>query len=78
MASRPPDRFDGTFVAHDADGRLYTIHRWTKYERAGGRWVPGRVVLETDAGEVVYDRRAGRYEIADTGIIVSADTTSAP
>ena len=73
----------GQFIATDENGRRYTILIFTNVIKAGtlenpSMEVEGMEELKTFEGMAVNRLEKGKYQIAQTGIIVQSDSADAP
>jgi hypothetical protein len=73
----------GQFIATDENGRRYTILIFTNVVKAGTLENPsmegeGMEELKTFEGMAVNRLEKGKYQIAQTGIIVQSDLPDAP
>ena len=74
----------GQFIATDENGRRYTILIFTNVIKAGTlenpsmEEVEGMEELKTFEGMAVNRLEKGKYQIAQTGIIVQSDSPDAP
>jgi hypothetical protein len=73
----------GQFIATDENGRRYTILIFTNVVKAGtlenpSMEVEGMEELKTFEGMAVNRLEKGKYQIAQTGIIVRSDSPNAP
>jgi len=73
----------GQFIATDENGRRYTILIFTNVIKAGTLENPsmeeeGETELRTFEGMAVNRLEKGKYQIAQTGIIVQSDSPDAP
>jgi hypothetical protein len=73
----------GQFIATDENGRRYTILIYTNLVKAGtvenpSMEVEGMEELKTFEGVAVNRLEKGKYQIAQTGIIVRSDSPNAP
>ena len=76
-------RMIGQFIATDENGRRYTISIFTNLVKAGtlenpSMEVEGMEELKTFEGMAVNRLEKGKYQIAQTGIIVQSDSPDAP
>ena len=73
----------GQFIATDENGRRYTIVIFTNVVKAGtlenpSMEVEGMEELKTFEGMAVNRLEKGKYQIAQTGIIIQSDSPDAP
>ncbi len=72
----------GSFIAVDADGNQYTIHKFKKSQKvSSGEMIPvGTWILKTDDGRLVSYKGKGQYEILTNGlsIPISSSDPDAP
>ena len=73
----------GQFIATDENGRRYTILIYTNIIKAGkvenpSGGIEGETELRTFEGMAVNRLEKGKYQIAQTGIIVQSDSPDAP
>ena len=73
----------GQFIATDENGRRYTILIYTNIKKAGtvenpSVEVEGMEELKTYEGMSVNRLEKGKYQIAQTGIIIWSDLPDAP
>ncbi len=73
----------GQFIATDENGRRYTILIYTNVIKAGtlenpSMEVEGMEELKTFEGMAVNRLEKGKYQIAQTGIIIQSDSPDAP
>ncbi len=73
----------GQFIATDENGRRYTILIYTNVAKAGtlenpSMEVEGMEELKTFEGMAVNRLEKGKYQIAQTGIIIRSDSPNAP
>ena len=73
----------GQFIAIDENGRRYTILIFTNVIKAGTLENPnmeeeGETELRTFEGMAVNRLEKGKYQIAQTGIIIQSDSPDAP
>jgi hypothetical protein len=73
----------GQFIATDENGRRYTILIFTNVVKAGTLENPSMEVeemeeLKTFEGMAVNRLEKGKYQIAQTGIIIQSDSPNAP
>jgi hypothetical protein len=76
-------RMIGQFIATDENGRRYTILIFTNFIKAGtfenpSMEVEGMEELKTFEGMAVNRLEKGKYQIAQTGIIIQSDSPDAP
>ena len=75
-------RMIGQFIATDENGRRYTILIFTNVIKAGtlenpSMEVEGMEELKTFEGMTVNRLEKGKYQIAQTGIIIQSDSPNA-
>ena len=73
----------GQFIATDENGRRYTILIFTNVVKAGTLENPsmeeeGETELRTFEGMAVNRLEKGKYQIAQTGMIIQSDSPNAP
>ena len=76
-------RMIGQFIATDENGRRYTILIFTNLVKAGtvenpSMEVEGNKELKTFEGMAVNRLEKGKYQIAQSGIIIQSDSSNAP
>jgi hypothetical protein len=76
-------RKTGQFIATDENGRRYTILIFTNVIKAGTLENPsmeeeGMEELKTFEGMAVTRLEKGKYQIAQSGIIIQSDSKDAP
>ena len=72
----------GTFRAKRQNGETVILHVFQDFHEAGSRAgrnrIPGLKNLETDDGEHVNYLEQGKFEIVDTGEVLTSDDPNCP
>jgi hypothetical protein len=72
----------GGFVATDGTGKRFQFEVFTEFEDITGagyfRSVAGMKSIKTATGQHVNPIEKGKYQIAETGVVLTSDDPSAP
>jgi len=74
-------RHTGTFTALGDDGRQYTVHVFTDFTATGEgphAEVEGQKELRTEDGWQINRLQKGRYQVAQTGVVLCSNAPDAP
>ena len=77
------EKHTATFTAHTQDDQPVVIHQFTKMVNVDGMGDPNAVIpgmkrLCTEDGDSVNSIEKRKYEIVQTGVVVTSDDPSAP
>ena len=78
-----PDEIKTAFTAVDGDGRHYVVNVWHEHFdqalRAGRENLPADAFsLKTTCGEQLNRLSKGKYQVVETGVILTSDDVNAP